>query len=197
MCMVSWCFFKKKFNVYLFLTEGERERERASTSGRGAEWEGGTESKAGSRLWDVSTEPDTGLEPTNCEIMTWAKVGCSTDWATQAPQSWSFCNCWGLYCYPVCDLFGECPCTLEKNMYFAALGWKVLNISVKSICSNVSFRAVFSLLIICLDYLSIGVSRILNSLQLRYYYLYICSCLWLIELYISVLQVEGINIYNC
>ena len=29
-----------------------------------------TESKAGSRLQAVSTEPDVGLEPTNCEIMT-------------------------------------------------------------------------------------------------------------------------------
>ena len=35
--------------------------------------EGDTESEAGSRLWAVSTEPDTGLEPTNHEIMTWAE----------------------------------------------------------------------------------------------------------------------------
>ena len=33
----------------------------------------------------VSTEPDAGLEPMNCEIMTWAEVGRSTNWATQAP----------------------------------------------------------------------------------------------------------------
>ena len=48
--------------------------------------EGDTESEAGSRLWAVSTEPDMGLEPTDREIMTWAGVGRSTDWATQAPQ---------------------------------------------------------------------------------------------------------------
>ena len=36
--------------------EGQRERE--------------TESEACSRLLAVSTEPDAGLEPTNCEIMT-------------------------------------------------------------------------------------------------------------------------------
>ena len=36
--------------------EGQRERE--------------TESGAGSRFRGVSTEPDTGLEPTNGEIMT-------------------------------------------------------------------------------------------------------------------------------
>ena len=56
------------FNVYLFLTE--RERERQSMSGGGAEREGDTESEAGSRLRAVSTEPDTGPEPTNCELMT-------------------------------------------------------------------------------------------------------------------------------
>ena len=53
--------------------------------GRGREREGDTESKAVSRLWDVCTEPDKGLEPTNCEIMTWVEVGHLTDWTTQAP----------------------------------------------------------------------------------------------------------------
>ena len=54
-------------------------------SGRGAEREGDTELEASSRFWAVSTEPDTGLKLTNCEIMTWAEVGRLTDWATQAP----------------------------------------------------------------------------------------------------------------
>ena len=45
----------------------------------GAEREGGTESKAGSRLRAVSTEPDAGLELTDREIVTWAKVGRPTD----------------------------------------------------------------------------------------------------------------------
>ena len=44
--------------------------ERQSTSGGGAEREGGTESEAGSRRRAVSPEPDAGLEPTNREIMT-------------------------------------------------------------------------------------------------------------------------------
>ena len=39
-------------------------------SREGAERETHTESEAGSRLGAVSTEPDTGLELTNCEIMT-------------------------------------------------------------------------------------------------------------------------------
>ena len=47
---------------------------------------GGAEFEAGSRLWAVSTEPDAGLELTNREIMTWAKVGRLTNWATQVPQ---------------------------------------------------------------------------------------------------------------
>ena len=46
------------------------ERQRQSASGVGAEGEGGTESEAGFRLPDVSTEPDAGLEPTNREIVT-------------------------------------------------------------------------------------------------------------------------------
>ena len=36
----------------------------------GSEREGDTESEAGSRLRAVSTEPDVGLELTDCEIMT-------------------------------------------------------------------------------------------------------------------------------
>ena len=55
-------------------------------SGKGAEREEDTEFEAGSRLWAVTTEPDTGLEPMNCEIMTWIEVGCLTDWATRVPQ---------------------------------------------------------------------------------------------------------------
>ena len=54
------------FNVYLLL----RDRETQSVSRGGVEREGDTESKAGSRLQAVSTEPIAGLEPTNREIMT-------------------------------------------------------------------------------------------------------------------------------
>ena len=46
------------------------DRQRQSTSGGGAERDGAAESEAGSRLGAVSTEPDTGLEPTNGEIVT-------------------------------------------------------------------------------------------------------------------------------
>ena len=55
---------------------------------QGRSWgEGDTESEAGSRRWAASTEPDAGPELMNHEIMTWAKLRCSTDWATQAPQN--------------------------------------------------------------------------------------------------------------
>ena len=58
--------------------------------GRGRERGEDTESKAGSRLRTVSTEPDMGLEPTDCKIMTWAKVERLTDGATQASQKLLF-----------------------------------------------------------------------------------------------------------
>ena len=78
------------------------ESKRQSVSGGGAEREGDTESEAGSRLWAVSTDPNTGLEPTNCEIMTWAKVRRSTDWATQAPHN---------------NTDYQCPIDLEKALF--------------------------------------------------------------------------------
>ena len=69
--------------LIIFEREREREREKESASGGGAERKGDTESQAGSRLWPVSTEPDAGLKPANCGMMTWAEVGELTDWATQ------------------------------------------------------------------------------------------------------------------
>ena len=59
------------------------DRDRAWTGD--GQREGDTESETGSRLWAVSTEPDAGLELTDREIMTWAKVGRLTDWAIQVP----------------------------------------------------------------------------------------------------------------
>ena len=68
--VLGYMMFKKIFfNIYLFLRESEH------TSGRGAEREGDTESRAGSWLWAVSTEPNAGLKPMSCKIMTWAEVG--------------------------------------------------------------------------------------------------------------------------
>ena len=68
------------FNV-LFIFERERERE----PGRGREGETQNPKQTPGSLWAVGTQPDAGLELTNCEIMTWAEVGRLTDWATQVP----------------------------------------------------------------------------------------------------------------
>ena len=48
----------------------DRERDKQSVSGAGAEREGDTESEAGSRLSASHTEPDAGFELTNREIVT-------------------------------------------------------------------------------------------------------------------------------
>ena len=48
----------------------ERKKGTEHRWGKGRERERERESEAGSRLQAVSTEPDTGLEPTNREIMT-------------------------------------------------------------------------------------------------------------------------------
>ena len=57
--------------MFLFICEGERERQ--SMSGGGAEREGDTASETGSRLRAISAEPDAGLELTDREIVTWLK----------------------------------------------------------------------------------------------------------------------------
>ena len=60
-------------------------------------------------------------------------------------------------------LFENIPCAFEKNVYFASLGWKALYISVKSISSKALFNATISLLIFCLEDLSIFDSGVLKS----------------------------------
>ena len=67
---------------YLFL----RERESAHTSRGGTKREGDTESEAGSRIQAVSSEPNMGLKPMNCEIPTWTEVGLLTDGAARCPK---------------------------------------------------------------------------------------------------------------
>ena len=66
--------------MFIYFWERDRERERAS---RGGEERG--RQRIWSRLCTDSREPKAGLEFTNCEIMTWAEVRCSTDWSTQMP----------------------------------------------------------------------------------------------------------------
>ena len=80
------CGFFFFFLMFIYFWEGDRA------------WARGTdpESKAGSRLWAVRTEPDVGLEPADCEITTWVQVRRLTHWATQAPRPQS-CS-WLLRC---------------------------------------------------------------------------------------------------
>ena len=84
--MGTTIYFFKYFLMFIYFWE----RQRQNVSGLGAERKGDTESEKGSRLWAVSTEPDAGLELTNYEIMTWAEVRCSTDWAIQTPHVFMF-----------------------------------------------------------------------------------------------------------
>ena len=57
-------------SLFIFEREREREREGPRVSREGAEREGDTGSEAGFRFGAVTTKPDTGLELTNCEILT-------------------------------------------------------------------------------------------------------------------------------
>ena len=58
---------------------------------------------------------------------------------------------------------GNVPCALEKKVYSSAFQWNVPKIPMRSILSNVSFKACVSLLIFCFDDLFIGVSGVLKS----------------------------------
>ena len=62
----------------------------------------------------------------------------------------------------MCSILENVPRALEKKVY-SAFGWNVLKISMRSISSNVPFKAYVSLLIFCFDDLSIGVSGVLKS----------------------------------
>ena len=52
---------------------------------------------------------------------------------------------------------------VHLRVYSSAFGWKVLNISIRSSWTNVSFEVCVSLLILCFDDLSFGVSGMLKS----------------------------------
>ena len=61
------------------------------------------------------------------------------------------------------NIFENIPRAFEKNVYFASLGWKFLYISIRSIWSRAFFNAAISLLIFCLEDLSIFDSGELKS----------------------------------
>ena len=88
--------------------------------------EGDTESEAGSRLWAVSTEPDAGPELTNREIVTWAEVGCLTDWATQAPRFIHYFWYEGsLFFFPLAGILSLSPFILSTIDYGVPECWNI------------------------------------------------------------------------
>ena len=120
-------------NFFLFIYFWRRERNRVWV-GRGRERERDTESEAGSRLQSVSSEPKVGLELTNCEIMTWAKVGCLTNCATQAPWLVFF---YSSTVYPKLHLH-SCFCTHSL--------WRITALlSKEEIPSSISFHSFHNL----------------------------------------------------
>ena len=68
--MLAYYFF---FLIFLHLFILEKQSETKHERGRGREKETQNLKQAPGSQQAVSTEPDAGLEPTNCEIMTWAK----------------------------------------------------------------------------------------------------------------------------
>ena len=73
------------FNVYFW------EKKRECEWGRSWERETQNPKQAPvSKLSSVGTEPDAGPEPTNRKIMTLAKVGRLSDWATQVPHEMDY-----------------------------------------------------------------------------------------------------------
>ena len=61
------------------------------------------------------------------------------------------------------SILEKVPCVLEKNVYSVAFGCKVLQISVKSIWSSVSFKALISLEMLSIKDLSIVERATLKS----------------------------------
>ena len=93
----------------------------------GAEREGDTESKAGSRLWAVSTEPDAGFKPTNHEIMTWAKVNAQSTEPPRCSQNSEFLSvqldiCWFFTLLPLLHYW-----THLVNFYFRCYIFQLLH----------------------------------------------------------------------
>ena len=72
---------------------------------------------------------------------------------------------------------------------YSALGCNVMKISMRSILPNVPFNTSVSLLVFCLDYLSIGVSGVLKSPTI--------IVLLLISPFMSVLFVLCIKVLLC
>ena len=106
-----------------------------------------------------------------------------------------FLICWDLF-YSLWSILENIPCSLEKIVFSAVLRWNVLNISVRSIWPYVSLKVIVSLLIFCLEDLSIDVSgvfrfpTIIVLLSITSFMLLAALCIWPPD-------VGCINICNC
>ena len=96
------------------------------------------------------------------------------------------------------------PCALEKNVFSATFGWNTLLILIKSTWSSVLFKACVSVLIFCLDDLSIDESGMLKSPTTNYYYVTVISPFMVVDIchiygkyILKRSYVECIYIYNC
>lgn len=68
-----------------------------------------------------------------------------------------------LLCLSFWSILKNVPYALQKNVYSGVLGWKVLLILIIFIWSDVLFKADISLLIFCMDNLSIDDGRVFRS----------------------------------
>ena len=111
---------------FLMVILRERERERARERASKHEWRRDTQSEEGSRLRAISTEPDTGLKLMNREIMTWADVGHSSDWATQAPLNVLFNSILRIAFIEL----NTCILVLKSNIYSKVLTGQSLSLEL-------------------------------------------------------------------
>ena len=93
------------------------EREHMQRSGR----ERDTVPEAGSRLWAVSIEPDVGLKPTSCKVITWAPVRHLTNWTTQAPLKLAIFQ---PIHFPICSMMYSF--NLYKNKYWVSVSFQAV-----------------------------------------------------------------------
>ena len=84
------------------------------------------------------------------------------------------------------SILEKIPCSLEKG-YSSEFGWNVLKMSMRSISSNKSCKTYVTLLIICFNALSIGVSAVKSLLLLLCYCRFPLLCLLVFVLCIEVL----------
>ena len=113
------------FWLLLFIFEREREKKGENKRGRGRERRG---QRIQSGLCTDSSKSSVGLELTNCEVMTWAEVRRSTDWATHVPHE------------------AAAPCSLEEDSlqftshppHLVHLSCSHLTCLCVSLCSHIS-----------------------------------------------------------